>query len=403
MNHHLVPEAHSARPRQMQMRITEVNNLNDFASLKGTWNDLLQRSSHTVFSTWEWLYAWWRHFGNNKRLTILLAEEDNRLIGAAPLMYSVHSMFGLRQGKIEFVGTGPATNAALITEDTRASALVNYADFIIEKGHENCLPLFLNHLNNLQEKWTSFEMRNIPESQIAWSRLRQVSNNIKSLYKCLHTRLPSSNETLLRNIKGRDRKDMRRHLRQIDKHGLKIELVDCSKTPSISHGIKELFKLNQKRWNEKGLPGSFADPNLRNFYLDIADSFSQNSWLGLYCLKLSGKTVATLYGFKYKGKYYNYKTGMDPAYCRFSVGNLLTLKVMEECIQEGLHEFDFMWGTDPYKRQFATHETSLYEAIVPRKQLFGAFKQSLYSEYWRQGERLKYFYRKHARDRIECY
>jgi CelD/BcsL family acetyltransferase involved in cellulose biosynthesis len=99
------------------MRITEVNNLNDFASLQDAWNDLLQRSSHTVFSTYEWLFTWWRHFGNNRHLIILLAEEDNKLIGVAPLMYSIHSVFGLRQGKIEFVGTGPVTNAAFIMED----------------------------------------------------------------------------------------------------------------------------------------------------------------------------------------------------------------------------------------------------------------------------------------------
>lgn len=381
------------------MKLSEVNNFRDFIALKDAWNDLLQRSNHTVFSTWEWLSTWWIHFGNNRRLIILLAEEDNRLIGVAPLMYSVHSMFGLRQGKIEFVGTGPVTNAAFIMEDRARDLngndrIVNYADFIIEKGHENCLPLFFDYLQNLREKWTCAELRNIPENQIALSRLGQVSNNVQPMYKCLHTPLPSSNETFLRNIKRKDRKEIRRYLRQIEKNGFKTELVDFSKTHSISHGMTELFKLNQKRWNAKGLPGAFANPRLRSFYLDIADSFSQNKWLGLYCLKLSGKTVAVLYGFKYKSKYYAYKMGMDPAYGRFSVGNLLFLKVMEECIHEGLLDFDFMWGTDPYKRQFATRETSNYEAIVPKKGLFGAFKHSLYSDYWRQGLRLKYFYRK---------
>jgi CelD/BcsL family acetyltransferase involved in cellulose biosynthesis len=158
--------------------------------------------------------------------------------------------------------------------------------------------------------------------------------------------------------------------------------------------MNELFEINQKRWNAKGSPGAFANPHIRDFYLAIADSFSQNSWLGLYCMKLSGKTVAALYGFKYKGKYYAYKIGMDPAYGRFSVGNLLFLKVIEKCIQEGLLEFDFMWGTDQYKRRFITSERSNFEAFIPKKGLFGAFKHSLYKEYWLQGKRIKYFYGK---------
>ncbi len=380
------------------MKITEVNNLHDFVSLKEAWNDLLQRSSHTVFSTLEWLSIWWKHFGDNRRLLILLAEEDNELIGAAPLMYSVYSMFGLRQGKIEFVGTGSATNAASIIEDehdTNGNDLTpTYADFIIEKGHENCLIPFFDYLQNLQEKWTCAELRFIPKNQLDLSRLGQVSKNIKPVYKSLHTSLPSSNEALLRNIKRKDRKEMGRYLRRIEKSGFKTELVDCSIPQLMSNGMNELFDINQKRWNAKGLPGAFADPCLRSFYLDIADSFSNNGWLGLYCLKLSGKTVAALYGFKYQDKYYAHKTGMDPAYSRFSVGNLLFLNVMEKCIQEGLRDFDFMWGTDPYKRQFTNGERSNYEAIVPKKWVFGAFKRSLYSEYWHQGTRLKYFYRK---------
>jgi CelD/BcsL family acetyltransferase involved in cellulose biosynthesis len=380
-----------------RMRITEVNDVKDFVSLKDPWNDLLARSNHTVFSTWEWVYLWWRHFGNNRRLLILLAEEDNKLIGIAPLMYSVHSMFGLRQGKIEFIGTSPTNNGASIIEDEQNDALdvvSNYNDFIIEEGHESCVPLFFDYLQNLEIKWSSADLTNIPENQIALSSLSQVSNNIKRVHKCLYTPLPSSNETFLRNIKRKDRKEMRRYLRQIEKHGFTTELVDCSKTHLISHGMTELFKLNQKRWNTKGLPGAFVDPRRCSFYLDIANSFSQNGWLGLYCLKLSGKTVAVMYGFKYKGKYYAYKTGMDPVYSRFSVGNLLFLNVMEKCIQEGVLEFDFMWGTDSYKRQFASRETCNYKAIVARKRLFGTFKHSLYSEYWRQGERLKYFHRK---------
>jgi CelD/BcsL family acetyltransferase involved in cellulose biosynthesis len=377
------------------MRITEINNLKDFVSLKTPWNALVQRSSHTVFSTWEWCYTWWKHFGNNRRLIILLAEEDNKLIGIAPLMYSVHSMFGLRQGKIEFIGTSPTTNADFIIEDeqnTTIDVVTNYNDFIIQEGHESCMPLFFDYLQNLKIKWSSADLTNIPE--IALSKLSQVSNNIKLAHKCLYTQLPSSNETFLGNIKRKDRKEMRRYLRQIEKHGFKAELVDCSKTHLVSNGMTELFKLNQKRWSAKGLPGGFSDQRRCNFYLDIANSFSKNRWLGLYCLKLSGKTVAVMYGFKYKDKYCAYKTGMDPAYSRFSVGNLLFLKVIEKCIQEGLLEFDFMWGTDSYKRQFAPCETSNYRAIVPRKRLLGTFKHSMYSEYWRQGERLKYFRRK---------
>jgi hypothetical protein len=80
--------------------------------------------------------------GENKRLLILIAEENNRLLGITPLTYSVDSMFGVRQGKIEFIGTD-SVNTAM--EEKRAG-FANYADFIIEPGHEKCLHLFLDYL-----------------------------------------------------------------------------------------------------------------------------------------------------------------------------------------------------------------------------------------------------------------
>jgi CelD/BcsL family acetyltransferase involved in cellulose biosynthesis len=221
------------------MKITEVNNLNDFALLKDSWNDLLQRSGHTVFSTWKWLFTWWKHFGDNRHLLILLAFEDNKLIGIAPLMYSVYSMLGLRQGKIEFIGTGLTTRAASIIENdcdiSGNNRTPSYADFIIEKGHEDCLRLFFDYLQNLQEKWVCAELRPIPENQIAMSRLSLLSNKIKIEAKNLHILLPPSNEALLRNIKRKDRKEIGRYLRRIEKCGFKIDLVDCSKPLLVSH------------------------------------------------------------------------------------------------------------------------------------------------------------------------
>jgi CelD/BcsL family acetyltransferase involved in cellulose biosynthesis len=380
----------------MQMKISEVNTFRDFIALKDAWNDLLQRSAHTVFSTWEWLSTWWTHFGNNRRLIILTAEENNRLVGIAPLMYSIHSMFGLRQGKIEFIGTDAANPADSIIEDNsniNERRLVNYADFIIEHKYEKCLPLFFTHLHNLKINWSCTELLNIPANQDSLSRLSQVSTHIKPIHQCLHTPLPTSKEALLSSIKRKDRKEIRRFSRRIEKAGYKLQLCDCSEKSLVTNGMDALFALNQKRWSARGLPGAFTDPHLRSFYMDIAELFSRKNWLGLYCLKLSGKTVAALYGFRYLNKYVAYKTSMDPSYHHFSVGNLLFLNVMEKCIQEGLSDFDFMWGTDTYKKQWNTSGTWNYEAIIPKKRLFGAFKNSLYNKYWFNGNRVKYLHR----------
>ena len=356
------------------MRITEIDSYSDFIALEDRWKDVLRRCNHSVFSTWEWLSIWWKHYGNNKRLVILLAEENNKIIGIAPLMYSVHTMFGLRQGKIEFIGTSHS----------------DYNDFILEDKHEKCIKMFLDYLNNLPENWNSLELTDIPENGNSMSSLRKISNSIRPLYKCPYAPLPKSYDALLSNIKRKHRKELQRNLRRLEEDGFKVDLVDYSGIYSVTKGMNTLFDLHQKRWKSRGFSGAFTDRDFCSFNLDIARSFAQEGWLGLYSLELSGKPVASLYGFKYMSKYYAYISGIDPAYYKYSVGNLLFLHAMTKCIQDELVEFDFMRGAETYKDRWNTIAKWNLEVIVPRTGFLAGFRDSLYRKCWSQGTRLKY-------------
>jgi CelD/BcsL family acetyltransferase involved in cellulose biosynthesis len=355
------------------MRIKEINNYDDFSGLKDRWNDVLRRCDHSVFSTWEWLSTWWKYFGNNKRLVVLLAEENNEIIGIAPLMYSVYTMFGLRQGKIEFIG----------------APYSDYNDFILVDKHEECIKMFLDYLNNLPENWNCIELTDIPEDRNSLSILGKVSNSMKPVHKCPYTLLPKSYDVLLSKIKRKDRKELGRNLRRLEENAFKVDLVDYSGIHSVTKGINILFDLHQKRWESRGLPGGFADPNFRSFNLDIARRFAQEGWLGLYSLELSGKPVASLYGFKYMSKYYAYISGIDPTYYKYSIGNLLFLHVMAKCVQDELIEFDFMRGAETYKDRWNTIAKWNLEVIVLRRGFLSGFRHSLHKKYWSHATRLK--------------
>lgn len=387
----------NARQLDLKGRLTEtkiraVSSFSDFIGLKDKWNELLERSNHDIFSTWEWLSIWWRHFGNGKRLIILLAEENGELIGIAPLMYSVQTMFGLRRGIIEFIGP-----------ESPIDPPVTYSNFIISREHDKCLLKFFEYLNTLTEKWSSIELYNISGDPKSLIGLTKITNSAKPGNICLFTKLPNSNDAFLNALKRKDRKEFRRNLRRLQKDGSKLELVNYSEENQITKGMNILFFIHQKRWTARGFPGKFSDPNFRSFCLNIAESFSKKGWLGLYSLELSGKPVASLFGFKYKSKYYAYDTGMDPAYGSYGVGSLLFLNVMNRCIVDGMNEFDFMWGTDEYKKQWNPSSRLLYNASFSREGTLSGFKYLLSERYWSQGVRLRYFYNKLLKsDRHGC-
>ena len=349
------------------MRITAVDNFKDFLALQEQWKKVLELSNHTVFQTWEWLSTWWRYFGKGRRMIVLLAETDGEIQGIAPLMYSVESKFGVRQGIIEFIGTGHS----------------EYNDFILADKPEQCIQMFFAYLNSLPYRWTYAKLADIPSEG---EYLPQVSSRSKIGRTILTFALPATCEGLSQIVKGKDRREFGRNLRRLEENGSKVELVDYSTGNLVTKGMNTLAELHQKRWQSKGgFLGMFAESSFSKFSLDIAKCFSEKKWLGLYCLEISGKPAAAIVGFKYFSKYYCYIAGVDPNYIKFSVGNVLYWLAIPKLIQEGFAEFDFGWGINNYKQQWSPTEKYNLEVTYLRKKEFVNTQYWLYDKYGKAG------------------
>jgi CelD/BcsL family acetyltransferase involved in cellulose biosynthesis len=356
-----------------KLKIVEINDFSGFLDLKEEWNDVLSRCDHSIFSTWEWLTCWWKHYGTGRKLLLLLAEEDNQIFGIAPLMYAVHKMLGLRMEKIEFLGTPDS----------------DYSDFVVENGKEKCILLFMDYLNEMTEKWNCIDLVDIPQDSKSLPLLKGISHALKPIRKCPYVPLPKSYDTFLYTLRRKQRKELGRNLRRLEE-SFEVEFSDFSGTGCYVDGMNMLFRLHQKRWESRGLPGVFADKRNRDFHLAIARSFSRKNWLGLYVLKLSNKPVAALYGFRYMSKYYAYLSGFDPEYFKHGVGSLLFSYTINESIREGSVGFDFMRGGEEYKDRWNTMTRWNHEAIIPHRGFLENVEYQLCSVYWRQAERLKY-------------
>jgi CelD/BcsL family acetyltransferase involved in cellulose biosynthesis len=184
-----------------RLKVVEIDNLSGFLALKEKWNDVLIRCDNNVFSTWEWLTCWWKHFGKNKRIHILLAEEKNNIIGIAPLMYSIYSMFGLRQGKIEFLGTPNS----------------DYNDFLLAAKSDECIKLFVDQLNTQLDKWSCIDLTDIPQKSKTLSVLSTMTRNLKPVHKCPFTSLPKSSNAYLQSLPRKHRRELNRSIRVLER------------------------------------------------------------------------------------------------------------------------------------------------------------------------------------------
>ncbi|MDH5788713.1 MAG: GNAT family N-acetyltransferase, partial [Candidatus Bathyarchaeota archaeon] len=302
-------------------------------------------------------------------------------LGIAPLMYSVHKMFGLRMGKIEFVGA-PASD---------------YNDFLLTDRKEECIKAFVEHLSKYPEKWDCIQLTDIRQISEYIKLLSKTSRDVhvagtSLLYDCPYIPLPKSFDTYFSSLTSNFRYNLRRGLRQLQKK-YAVEFKEYSNLESFREGIIMLFKLHQNRWEAKNKPGIFSDNKAREFHLDIAKSFSERGWLGLSSLLVDGKAVASLYGFKYGSRFYAYIAGMYSAFYRYGVSNLLLLHNIEKNIEEGLTEVDFLRGGEPYKYRWKALDRSNFETILIRKGLLPRIRNWLSSNYWTNADRLNTFLR----------
>jgi len=349
------------------MKIIEINKVKDFIELKETWNKILEKSGNDVFSTWEWLTIWWKHFGQDKQLLILLAEENNKVIGIAPFMYSVRKILGVSQGIIEFIGSGNKHSA--------------YLDFIIAEKHEKCIQMFFEYLYNISQNWNKISLTDIPEKGKGLLHLQKLSPRIELAHECLYVPLPASYSLFLKNVQSRARKSFKKKSNQFREDGFNLEFVDYSGVDSVVEGLKTLVDLHQSRWKKKGsFSGMFADPKFLKFTIDVSKKFSEEGWMSLYCLEISGEPVASTYGIKYKSKYYSNISGLDSSFLKYDIGIILKFHIINNCIQSRLVECDFLWGTDIWKQRFRPILKRNFNVILLKHDFFSGFENFLFNK-----------------------
>jgi CelD/BcsL family acetyltransferase involved in cellulose biosynthesis len=325
------------------MRITEINCCSDFIALEDSWRDVLRRCDHNIFSTWEWCSTWWKYFGKEKILRVLIAQEKDEILGIAPLMLSQYSLPYLGKfRKIEFIGNRDS----------------DYNDFLLVKEKADCLKLFLNRLIEFSD-WDSLELREINEESSLANALQVMSSgqtpklelNISNL--CPYISLPSSMEAFAAGLGSNMRKNLRRYMRKLCQE-YKVGFKTHHDFGSTREAMETFFRLHQKRWESQGKLGSFADKASRDFHMDLAEIFNQKGWLALYFLTVNDEPIAAAYTFDYNLKKHARLTGFDPDFSRFRVGNLLKMRIIEECIRKELKEYNLSRGIGFGKEYWST-------------------------------------------------
>jgi CelD/BcsL family acetyltransferase involved in cellulose biosynthesis len=336
------------------MSIERVEDAAGFEKLREDWTELLEASaSNGLFLTWEWLYVWWKHLSEGRRLSIIAVRRGGQLIAIAPLV--------LRRGglndSLEFLGTGSVGS--------------DYLDFILRRGfEEEGLRALTDYF---AEKAYRFElvqtpMRSCSAGQMA-QRLKQGGWRLdeKKTDNCPYIHLSGQSWwSYLATLSRSCRYNFQRSLKNLMKQHT-VHFEQAGSEAQRREALRILILLHRLRWQHRGGSNAFHTPALLAFHEEWSRLALERGWLRLFVLWLDGEPAASLYGFLYHGRFYFYQSGFDPRYSRQSVGMVTMGLTIRYAMEQGAEEYDMLHGGEPYKFHWAngTRELGSLELYPP--------------------------------------
>jgi CelD/BcsL family acetyltransferase involved in cellulose biosynthesis len=313
--------------------------------LRDEWTDLLEASAaNCIFLTWEWLWTWWRHFGQSRRLLLLTVRCDDELVASAPLALGLrHTRRLVPFRSLEFLGTGDVGS--------------DYLDFIVRNGHETAAlePLvgalgrqpFAVDLRQLAWPSRTADVFKARLARHGWSSRDEQHDVCPFIHLSGHTW-----SSYLASLDGHHRNGFRRRSRQLAS-GFDMRLQCVTTEEGRRDALRWLIELHQRRWRDRGGSTAFHSPQLMAFHEEFTRRAAERGWLRLLVLHLDGEPAAAVYGLRYGPTFHFYQTGFDPRFGHLGVGQVVVGLSIKLAIEEGAQEYDFLHGAERYKFDWA--------------------------------------------------
>jgi CelD/BcsL family acetyltransferase involved in cellulose biosynthesis len=322
-----------------------LSNADRFAALREEWNALLADSpAESPFLTWEWLDAWWTHLGGARHLRIVAVRDGQRLVAIAPLCASRGRWPFL--WRFELMGTGFAGSDyldAFARDGCEREATQALADFV---GHQR---MALRLVRLPQSSMLSRIAAPLGES--GWS-VRMAADGV-----CPFIRLAGHTwDSFLSTIGPAHRATTRRRLRTLERD-FSMRFEQVADDSMRQYALTQLFDFHNARFGSRGT--TFHTPALRAFHLDVTARLQKAGMLRLFTLRLHDSIAAVMYGMSFKGRFYFYQHGHDQQFHSLGAGRAVLDLSIRAAIDEGLSEFDLLYGGEAYKSAWTNDKRPL--------------------------------------------
>lgn len=339
------------------MEFKQYNDFDNLASLKDQWNHLLKLSaSHVPFLTFEYQQAWWQTRGGGEwpedsQLVIITAFEGDQLVGIAPLFFT-HNILG--DPALMFVG---------------AIEVSDFLDFIVSPEH---LPEFitglLDYLMNNEDlpKWEVMDFYNLLDESPTLAALEAEASRRGWDHQQIHLQpapyipLPGDYDAYLSSLDKKQRHEVRRKWRNVESSLAEANFYFVEDPEQLAEETQALIDMMAQDPNKHDFLTEAMQQHLHN----IIQVAFEGGWLQLAFFTLDGNKAAAYLSFCFQDRIWCYNSGWDWEFRDFSPGWVLLAYLLEWANENGIEEFDFMRGDEPYKYKFGGIDRHIYRVTL---------------------------------------
>ncbi|MFW6056807.1 MAG: GNAT family N-acetyltransferase [Chloroflexota bacterium] len=340
------------------VRVVVISSRSELLKARGLWESLWNVCEHrTPFLSYDWLCSWAGVYGEQRRLNILVITRGDEPAAIVPLALVRHACGVFSVDALETAAGDSRNLIALVRPGVEAIAARVFCEYLrhqlrrgTECAHLKLVPSdapFLEALTNVVAM----------DHELDFSLGRSSA--------APYVRLPAEWGDYWRTLSSARRKTLRRMYRRLtERHHVSFE--HCVGSDALL-AMEELYRLHQGRWKAVRIRGLFGDDCSRGFHTTMVRNLQPRGWAEVTRLRIDGEVISVHLVLTLDGVLYFLRSGRSLRYQNYGIGHLHDMMMMQRAVGRGMHEVDFLRGTEPYKYYWARDDRTYVNLVITRR------------------------------------
>lgn len=320
-----------------------------FTALAPEWGRLHRAcGAATPFQDHAWLDSWWRSYGAEGRLRVVLARRGGRLIGAAPLML-VHRPMPL------LVPLG--------------GAISDYGDLLVDDAEAGQALRSLHHGLQKAARHAVIDLREVRPGAVAERLYERWTGPRARLDDSVCMELPAVplDELVSRMPRSRAQR-ARANLRRLDALGVAAETVPEAGVPA---SVDRMLRLHELQWRGRGVNVEHLRPRFREHLVRAVTRMTAEDAATLTEFRMEEAVVAVGLALRAGTLSGSYLYGAHPVLRerKADIATMLMAQEARDAAGRDLAVLSMLRGAEPYKNHWRPEQVTSGRLLLARPAL----------------------------------